>query len=72
MGHLKQPQAIEFAVKQLGAKHRGYGVASAHYAQVSDALLWTLEHWLGADFTPEVKAAWVAMYGSVAAEMQRP
>lgn len=49
-------------VRQLGARHVGYGVRDEHYATVGAALLWTLEKGLGADFTPEVKAAWTETY----------
>ena len=57
------------AVKALGQRHKGYGVAAAHYAPVGAALLWTLEKGLGADFTPEVKAAWTETYMALAGVM---
>lgn len=50
------------AVKALGARHKSYGVKVEHYAPVGAALLWTLEKGLGADFTPEIKAAWTDTY----------
>jgi hemoglobin-like flavoprotein len=58
------------AVQQLGRRHAGYGVTEAHYATVGDALLWTLEQGLGADFTPDTRAAWAAVYTLLAATMQ--
>jgi hemoglobin-like flavoprotein len=57
-------------VRQLGARHNGYGVKGEHYATVAAALLWTLERGLGDEFTPETKAAWVAVYTILAATMQ--
>jgi hemoglobin-like flavoprotein len=57
------------AVKDLGKRHKGYGVTAAHYAPVGAALLWTLEKGLGADFTPEVKAAWTETYTALAGVM---
>jgi hemoglobin-like flavoprotein len=57
------------AVKALGERHKGYGVSDAHYAPVGAALLWTLEKGLGADFTPEVKAAWTETYTALAGVM---
>jgi len=57
------------AVKALGERHKGYGVTAAHYAPVGAALLWTLEKGLGADFTPEVKAAWAETYAALAGVM---
>ena len=41
-----------------------------HYGTVAAALVWTLEQGLGADFTPEVKDAWVAVYGVLATTMK--
>jgi hemoglobin-like flavoprotein len=58
------------AVKQMGARHETYGVTDAHYGTVAEALLWTLDRGLGADFTPEVRDAWVAVYTVLAATMQ--
>ena len=57
------------AVKELGRKHAGYGVEEEDYLTVGSALLWTLEQGLGAAFTPEVKAAWTAVYELLAATM---
>ena len=57
------------AVKDLGRRHKGYGVMAAHYAPVAAALLWTLEKGLGPDFTPQVKAAWAETYHALAGIM---
>jgi hemoglobin-like flavoprotein len=57
------------AVKALGERHKSYGVTTAHYAPVGAALLWTLEQGLGADFTPDVKAAWTETYTALAGVM---
>ena len=57
------------AVKDLGQRHKGYGVTAAHYAPVGAALLWTLEKGLGPDFTPDVKAAWTETYTALAGVM---
>jgi hemoglobin-like flavoprotein len=57
------------AVKALGERHKGYGVAADQYAPVGAALLWTLEKGLGPDFTPETKAAWTEVYTALAGVM---
>jgi hemoglobin-like flavoprotein len=57
-------------VRQLGARHVGYGVQDVHYDTVAEALLWTLAQGLGPSFTPEAKAAWVAVYGVLASTMK--
>jgi nitric oxide dioxygenase len=61
--------AVLPAVQALGRKHVGYGVKPAHYQTVGAALLATLAVGLGAAFTPEVKAAWTAVYGTLSTAM---
>ncbi len=58
-------------LRQLGARHGGYGVQAHHYTTVGLALLWTLEHGLGEEFTPEVRDAWAAAYTLIATTMQQ-
>lgn len=57
------------AVEALGRRHAGYGVRESHYATVGEALLWTLEQGLGEGFTPAVREAWTAAYGTLASVM---
>jgi hemoglobin-like flavoprotein len=57
-------------VRQLGVRHRGYGVTETHYATVGEAFLWTLEQGLGERFTPEVRAAWSSAYTLLADTMR--
>src|SRR5215472_17127586 len=57
-------------VEDLGRRHAAYGVEERHYATVGDALLWTLSMGLGRDFTPEVEAAWTAVYTLLATTMK--
>ena len=57
-------------VRKLGARHAGYGVKDRDYDSVGTALLWTLEQGLGGEFTPEVRAAWTAVYGLLAQTMR--
>ena len=51
------------AASALAKRHVTYGVAAGDYAPVGEALLWTLERGLGAQWTPELAAAWSAAYG---------
>jgi nitric oxide dioxygenase len=53
-------------LKAMGKRHIAYGVKREQYQQVGEALLWTLEQGLGADFTPELKAAWTKVYAALA------
>jgi len=59
-------EAIAPAVQTLAKRHVSYGVVAEHYDTVGATLLWTLEQGLGAAFTPEVRAAWVAAYAALA------
>src|SRR4051812_3773138 len=66
---LDRLDAIVPAVRALGARHAGYGVAEEHYATVGAALLWTFEKGLGAEFTPAVRDAWTNTYTLLANTM---
>jgi hemoglobin-like flavoprotein len=70
IGMLERPQQLIAVLESLGKRHAGYGVRDEHYDTVGEALLWTLERGLGPVFTPEVQAAWAALYGVVATTMK--
>ena|SRR5437899_65831 len=70
VGMLDRPQQLISVLESLGKRHAGYGVRDEHYDTVGEALLWTLDRGLGSVFTPEVKAAWTALYGVVATTMK--
>lgn len=67
---LDKPEQIVPAAEQLAIKHVAYGVTARHYTLVGNALLRTLKKGLGDDFTPEVRAAWVAAYQLLADVMR--
>ncbi len=69
VGSLRNLASVMPAVESLAVKHVSYGVEPAHYGQVGEALLWTLERGLGPDFTPEVKAAWAQTYRALSGAM---
>jgi len=69
VGSLKNLEAILPAVRSLGQRHAGYGITAEHYQPVAEALLWTLEYYLGEAFTPELKDAWVQAYTTLAGVM---
>jgi nitric oxide dioxygenase len=68
---LNRPEALEDRLTELGQAHRAMGVKAAHFEPMGAALLETLENTLGADFTPEARAAWEAAYAQVADEIIR-
>lgn len=53
-------------LQDLGKRHVEYKVEAFHYETVGAALLGTLEAGLGDEFTPDVKAAWASVYGTMA------
>jgi hemoglobin-like flavoprotein len=66
---LSNLESVLPAASSLAKKHVGYGVKEEHYAPVGEALLWTLEKGLGADWNTETKAAWTAAYGTLSGFM---
>jgi serine/threonine protein kinase/ferredoxin/hemoglobin-like flavoprotein len=60
---------IEAAVRQLGERHVDYGATMRDYKFVGQALLNTLERFLGNDFTPEAELAWREVYSTLVRTM---
>lgn len=63
---------LEIAVpflQQLGRDHRKFAVSDEHYPAVGKALLTTLEHFLGQEWTPALSRDWTAAYGLVSEVM---
>ncbi|HET6953539.1 MAG TPA: globin domain-containing protein [Acidimicrobiales bacterium] len=56
-------------LRQLGRDHRKFAVVRDHYPAVGEALLATLEHFSGDDWTDRLAADWAAAYGIVAEVM---
>jgi methyl-accepting chemotaxis protein len=72
VGKLDQIEQLVPVLQDLGRRHMGYGVKPQHYDTVGAALLQTLEQGLGRPaFTPEVRAAWTAVYGLLAGTMMQ-
>jgi hemoglobin-like flavoprotein len=57
------------AASALAKRHIDYGIKAADYEPVGAALLWTLERGLGAQWTPELEAAWTEAYTVLAGFM---
>lgn len=70
--HLRQPDVLGPVLADLGVRHCRYGVRPEDYGPVADALLWTLQHYLGDKFTPQTKEAWVGVLTAIAAGMSAP
>ncbi|MGK7936747.1 MAG: globin family protein [Xenococcaceae cyanobacterium] len=63
--NLRTPEVLVNTLKGLGARHVKYGVLPKHYPCVGNSLLTTFEQYLGDNWTPEVKQAWVDAYGAI-------
>lgn len=71
VGSLERLDTLVPALEDMGRRHLSYGVRAEHYQTVGECLLWTLQQGLGEAFTPEVREAWVTVYGILAGAMQR-
>ncbi|MDB6135692.1 MAG: hypothetical protein JWM59_3935 [Verrucomicrobiales bacterium] len=67
---LERPGEMQGTLLRLGERHAGYGVRDCHYTPVGAVLIETLQEVLGAEFTPDTRAAWTALYAAVAQAMQ--
>lgn len=59
---LRQHVAV---LRALGQRHAGYGVKPEHYPIMREAFGWALAQALEREFTPDVKAAWLALLDEV-------
>ena len=71
VGTLDRMDVFEPSLEELGRKHVAYGVRDAHYETVGAALISTLRDLLGAAFTEQLEAAWIAAYTLIAGTMRR-
>ena len=56
-------------LQHLGADHRKFAVQAEHYPAVGEALVATLQHFLGEQWDDELAQDWTAAYGLVAQVM---
>jgi methyl-accepting chemotaxis protein len=66
---LRDLEAITPKLRQLGARHVGYGARPEHYPVVADVLLASMAEFAGEAWTPEVAAAWAGALNLVATAM---
>ena len=67
---LDKPQVLIPALQGLGRRHADYGVRDEHYDTVGTALLSTLQQGTGVAFTPDVREAWIEVYGVISRTMK--
>jgi len=71
IANLENPDELRSELRQLGARHSGYGVKIDHYAPVGSALIWMFQHTLADRFTTEMEEAWLEAYAFLSLEIER-
>lgn len=66
MENLHETDTLNECLRGLGASHVQYGALPEHYPLVGNSLLKTFEQYLGDNWTPEIKQAWVDAYNMIA------
>jgi NAD(P)H-flavin reductase/hemoglobin-like flavoprotein len=69
VSHVDRLATVTPLLEQLGRDHRRFSVTRDHYPAVGRALVATLEHFLGGDWSDDLAADWTAAYEAVAAVM---
>ena len=69
VGAIRSLDTFASNARSLGARHRGYGVRSAHYRLMGEALLAALAAALGEGWTADVEEAWGLAYNLTAETM---
>lgn len=69
VSNIDELDAVLPLIRQLGRDHRKFGVIADHYPAVGNALLTTLQHFLGDQWTNELAADWSEAYTVVAKVM---
>jgi len=64
------PDKLVPLLQNLGKRHSEYGVKTEHFRSVGEALLWTLEQGLGAEYTPAIHQAWLSALTTISTVMK--
>ncbi|WP_319528916.1 globin domain-containing protein [uncultured Cohaesibacter sp.] len=70
VAHLHEIDVVVGSIRELGAKHKAYGVEDEHYDAVGAALIYTLKTALSEIWADELEEAWVKTYDLVATTMK--
>ena len=63
--NLRSPEALQEALKSLGARHVQLGTLEEYYPMVGDALLKTFKAYLGEKWTKDREKAWIYAYSVI-------
>lgn len=67
--NLRNPQALNDTLQQLGKRHKGYGADAGMYKAVCNTLLDVLRDTAGSQWTEEVQQAWSEALQSISSTM---
>jgi hemoglobin-like flavoprotein len=71
VGALDKREMFQSIISHSGRQHAQFGAKPSHFAAFGSALVLGLEQQFGVAFTPEMKEAWITLYGAVQSEMIR-
>ena len=71
VGALDERELFQSIISHSGRQHARFGVRPSHFDAFGHALIWSLEQQFGVAFTPQLRAAWMALYDAVRTEMIR-
>lgn len=62
---------LESIVDRIEDDHLHFGVHGSRFREFGEALMWALERQFRAGFTPELRAAWSALYETIQREARK-
>ena len=69
---MSRPEIMTLALRDLGRRHDGYGVASEYYPAFRQAILESARGILGEGHTPQVEKAWADTIDMIIESMRGP
>jgi hemoglobin-like flavoprotein len=69
VGAIENRDIFRSIIYNTGREHARFGARREHFVAFGEALIWGMEHQFGEAFTPEIKAAWTALYDAVQRDM---
>lgn len=63
--NLQDPMKLQGILKELGGRHKNYGVIEEYYLPVCETLMETFAKYIPDDWTPEVEQAWSSIFQAV-------
>jgi hemoglobin-like flavoprotein len=69
VGAIENRDMFRSIIHNTGRDHARFGARPEQFAAFGEALIWGMEQQFGEAFTPEIKAAWTALYDAVQRDM---